>query len=154
MTKVEWIAAGVLLLPSSAGLVNDQKGGVEFETFPANGEQGPPWPIKNFQSRASVKFFYLSRPLFWPSSIFAFQQNSNPSRDLVPFKNLWINLREVWRQIPQIFLVSYCKGSVFWLPPRKSMFTPPSTSNSLIFKDRHGPLAMTTELIFLEKINL
>ncbi len=41
MTKVDLLAAGVLLIPSSVGVVNDQKnGGVEFAAFPANGKQG------------------------------------------------------------------------------------------------------------------
>jgi hypothetical protein len=33
MTKVDWLAACVLIIPSSVGLVNDKKnGGVEFAT--------------------------------------------------------------------------------------------------------------------------
>ncbi len=41
MTKVDWIADGVLILPSSIGLVNDQKGGMEFATFTANWKREP-----------------------------------------------------------------------------------------------------------------
>jgi hypothetical protein len=34
MTKVDWLAAGVFLIPSSVGLVNDQKKvGMEFAPF-------------------------------------------------------------------------------------------------------------------------
>ncbi len=45
LTQVILLAAGVLLpvlIPISAGLVSDKKGGVEFATFPANGKEGPP----------------------------------------------------------------------------------------------------------------
>jgi hypothetical protein len=56
-------------------LVNDQKGGVKFETFPANGEQGPAaLTNQKFPKQASEKILNLSRPLFWPSSIYAFNK--------------------------------------------------------------------------------
>ncbi len=41
MGKVDWFVAGVYLLPSSVGLVNDKKSGVEFFKFPANEKQEP-----------------------------------------------------------------------------------------------------------------
>jgi hypothetical protein len=34
MTKGDWLAAYVLLIPSGVGLVKDKKGGIEFATFP------------------------------------------------------------------------------------------------------------------------
>jgi hypothetical protein len=34
MTKGDWLTADMLLIPSSVGLIKDQKGGIEFATFP------------------------------------------------------------------------------------------------------------------------
>jgi hypothetical protein len=33
MLKVDWLAAGVLLIPSNEGSVNDQKSWLEYATF-------------------------------------------------------------------------------------------------------------------------
>jgi hypothetical protein len=43
MTKVDWHAAGDLLIAKRVGFVYSmiKKGGAEFATFPANGKQGP-----------------------------------------------------------------------------------------------------------------
>jgi hypothetical protein len=42
MAKVDWLAAGdCYSFTSSEGFVNDQKCGVEFVTFSANGKQRP-----------------------------------------------------------------------------------------------------------------
>ncbi len=41
MMKVEWLAAGVFLIPSSVGLFNDQLCRVELYICLANGNQKP-----------------------------------------------------------------------------------------------------------------
>jgi hypothetical protein len=49
MGKVDWFVAGIYLLPSSVGLFNDQKSGVEFSIFPANEKQEPANLTNNMQ---------------------------------------------------------------------------------------------------------